>query len=67
MEAGPGSTTNSLKRTSSCGVENGGRGAGDDAEPGGNRGVQMCQAEEEEDDEGGIFSPIRVPGEDNPD
>lgn len=59
-DADPGS--NSLKRTSSCGLENGGRGPGDDAESGGNQGLQMCQAEEE-DDEDGIFSPVRIPGD----
>lgn len=59
-DADPGS--NSLKRNSSCGLENGGKGSGDDAESGGNRGFQMCQAEEE-DDEDGIFSPVRIPGD----
>lgn len=61
-EAGPGSTSNSLKRMSSCGLENGGRGPGEDAESGGIRGVQTCQAEEEEDEDG-IFSPVRIPGD----
>lgn len=58
--AEPGS--NSLKRTSSCGLENGGRGPSEDAESGGNPGAQMCQAEEEEDEDG-IFSPVRIPGD----
>ncbi|TWW74816.1 sodium/potassium/calcium exchanger 3 [Takifugu flavidus] len=57
--AEPGS--NSLKRTSSCGLENGGRGPSEDAESGGNPGAQMCQAEEEEDEDG-IFSPVHIPG-----
>lgn len=61
-EADPGSTSNSLQRTSSCGLENGGRGPGEDAESGGIQGVQTCQAEDE-DDEDGIFNPIRIPGD----
>lgn len=60
--SGHASTSNSLKRTSSCGLENGGRAPGEDAESGGIRGVQTCQAEEE-DDEDGIFSPVRIPGD----
>lgn len=48
---------------SSCGLENGGRGPGVDAESGGIPGVQTSQAEEEEDDEDGIFSPVRIPGD----
>uniref|UniRef100_H3CXG9 Sodium/calcium exchanger membrane region domain-containing protein n=1 Tax=Tetraodon nigroviridis TaxID=99883 RepID=H3CXG9_TETNG len=60
-EAGPGSASNSLKRISSCGLENGGRGPGEDAESGGVGGARTCQAEEE-DDEDGIFSPVRIPG-----
>lgn len=59
-EAGPGSTSNSLQRTSSCGLENGGRAPREDAESGGIRGGQT---EEEEDDEDGIFSPVRIPGD----
>lgn len=61
-EAGPGATANSLKRMSSCHLENGGRGPGEDAESGGIQGVQTCQAEED-DDEDGIFSPVRIPGD----
>lgn len=61
-EAGPGFTANSLKRMSPCGLENGGRGPGEDAESGGMRGAQTCQAEEEEDEDG-IFSPVRIPGD----
>ncbi|KAM8741323.1 sodium/potassium/calcium exchanger 3 [Acanthopagrus schlegelii] len=62
-EAGPGSTTNSLKRSGSCSLENGGRadGAGD-AAPGDKPGAGAGQPEEEEDDEDGIFSPVRIPG-----
>ncbi|XP_056254028.1 sodium/potassium/calcium exchanger 3 [Seriola aureovittata] len=63
-EAGPGSrggsTSNSLKRTGSCSLENGG-GIGD-AELADKPGVEVCQPEEEEDDEDGIFSPVRIPG-----
>uniref|UniRef100_UPI0037E8EFD9 sodium/potassium/calcium exchanger 3 n=1 Tax=Semicossyphus pulcher TaxID=241346 RepID=UPI0037E8EFD9 len=64
-EAGPGSrggsNSNSLKRTGSCSIENGGRGHGvGDAESGDKQ--EVCQAEEEEDDEDGIFSPVRIPG-----
>lgn len=70
-EAGPGSrggsTSNSLKRTGSCSLENGGRGPGTgDAESGDKTGVEVCQPEEEEDDEDGIFSPVRIPGEEDP-
>ncbi|XP_036975205.1 sodium/potassium/calcium exchanger 3 [Acanthopagrus latus] len=62
-EAGPGSTTNSLKRSGSCSLENGGRAAGaGDAEPGDKPGAGAGQPEEEEDDEDGIFSPVRIPG-----
>ncbi|XP_070699187.1 sodium/potassium/calcium exchanger 3 [Pempheris klunzingeri] len=66
-EAGPGSragsTTNSLKRTGSCSMENGGRGAGiGDTESGDKPGVEVCQPEEEDDDEDGMFSPVRIPG-----
>lgn len=60
-EAGVGSTSNSLKRTGSCSLENGGRGAGvGDAESGDKPGVEVGQ--EEEDDDDGIFSPVRIPG-----
>lgn len=66
-EAGPGSrggsTSNSLKRTGSCSLENGGGRPGiGDAESGDKPGVEACQPEEEEEDEDGIFSPIRIPG-----
>ncbi|XP_034539396.1 sodium/potassium/calcium exchanger 3-like [Notolabrus celidotus] len=58
-----GSTSNSLKRTGSCSLENGGRGHGIvDTESGDKPGAEACQAEEEEDDEDGIFSPVRIPG-----
>ncbi|XP_070773158.1 sodium/potassium/calcium exchanger 3-like [Enoplosus armatus] len=66
-EASPGSrggsNSNSLKRTGSCSLENGGRGHGiGDTESGDKPGVEVCQPEEEEDDEDGIFSPLRIPG-----
>ncbi|XP_068572336.1 sodium/potassium/calcium exchanger 3 [Cebidichthys violaceus] len=66
-EAGPGSrggsTSNSLKRTGSCSLENGGRGPGiGDTEPGDKPGVEVVQTEEEEGDDNGIFSPVRIPG-----
>ncbi|XP_044226844.1 sodium/potassium/calcium exchanger 3 [Thunnus albacares] len=66
-EAGPGSrgesTSNSLKRTESCSLENGGGRPGiGDAESGDKPGVELSQPEEEEDDEDGIFSPVRIPG-----
>ncbi|XP_018546835.1 sodium/potassium/calcium exchanger 3 isoform X2 [Lates calcarifer] len=66
-EAGPGSrcgsTSNSLKRTGSCSLENGGGRPGiGDAESGDKPGVEVCQPEEEEGDEDGIFSPVRIPG-----
>ncbi|XP_033955500.1 sodium/potassium/calcium exchanger 3-like [Pseudochaenichthys georgianus] len=65
-EAGPvsraGSTSNSLKRSGSCGVENGGKTpAIADAESGEKPGVEVCQTEEE-GEEDGIFSPVRIPG-----
>ncbi|TKS83944.1 Sodium/potassium/calcium exchanger 3 [Collichthys lucidus] len=65
-EAGPGSrrgsTSNSLKRTESCSVENGGKGpAMGDIESGNTLAVEVCQPEEEEDEDG-IFSPVRIPG-----
>ncbi|XP_034096420.1 sodium/potassium/calcium exchanger 3-like [Gymnodraco acuticeps] len=65
-EAGPvsrgGSTSNSLKRSGSCGVENGGKTpAIGDAESGEKPGVEVCQTEEE-GEEDGIFSPVRIPG-----
>lgn len=67
-EASPGSRTgsanNSLKRTGSCSLENGGRRPGvGDAESGDKPGAEACQAEEEEEeDDDGIFSPVRIPG-----
>lgn len=66
-EAGPGSrcgsTSNSLKRTGSCSLENGGGRPGmGDAELGDKPGVEACQPEEEDDDEDGSFSPVRIPG-----
>ncbi|XP_045896057.1 sodium/potassium/calcium exchanger 3-like isoform X2 [Micropterus dolomieu] len=58
-----GSNSNSLKRTGSCSLENGGRGPGlGDAESRDKPGVEVCQQEGEEDDEDGIFSPVRIPG-----
>lgn len=35
-----------------------------DAEAGDKPGAEVSQPEEEEDDEDGIFSPVRIPGED---
>lgn len=62
-----GSNSNSLKRTGSCSLENGGRGPGlGDAESRDKPGVEVCQQEGEEDDEDGIFSPVRIPGEEDP-
>ncbi|XP_053297649.1 sodium/potassium/calcium exchanger 3 [Pleuronectes platessa] len=58
-----GSTNNSLKRTGSCAVENGGGRPGIvEAEVGDKPGVEVCQQEEEEEDDYGIFSPVRIPG-----
>ncbi|KAF3705972.1 Sodium/potassium/calcium exchanger 3 [Channa argus] len=58
-----GSNSNSLKRTGSCSLENGGGRPGiGEAESAEKPGVEICQPEEEEDDEDGIFSPIRIPG-----
>lgn len=34
-----------------------------DTELGDKPGDEACQVEEEEDDEDGIFSPVRIPGE----
>ncbi|KAF1378666.1 hypothetical protein PFLUV_G00192910 [Perca fluviatilis] len=64
-QAGPGSrrgsTSNSLKRMGSCSLENGGRTPGiGDTESGDKPGVGVCQTEEEDDD--GIFNPVRIPG-----
>lgn len=65
-ETGAGSTSNSMKRSGSCGLENGGRGPGvEDMESGDKLGVEVCQPEEE-DDKDGIFSPVRIPGEEDP-
>uniref|UniRef100_A0A3Q0RMI1 Sodium/calcium exchanger membrane region domain-containing protein n=1 Tax=Amphilophus citrinellus TaxID=61819 RepID=A0A3Q0RMI1_AMPCI len=66
VETGPGSrggsTSNSLKRTASCSLENGGgRPRIVDAESGDKPGAEACQQEEEEEDEDGIFSPVRIP------
>lgn len=68
VEAGPGSrggsTSNSLKRTASCSLENGGGRPGMvDTESGDKPGAEVGQQEEEDDDEDGIFSPVRIPGE----
>ncbi|XP_037323497.1 sodium/potassium/calcium exchanger 3-like [Pungitius pungitius] len=58
-----GSTSNSLKRTGSCTLENGGRtpvaGA---TESGEKHGVELGLTEEEEEDYHRIFSPVRIPG-----
>ncbi|XP_041864772.1 sodium/potassium/calcium exchanger 3 [Melanotaenia boesemani] len=66
-EAGPGSrggsNSNSLKRTGSCSLENGGGRSGlRDAESGDKPGAEVCRPEEEEEDDDGIFSPMRIPG-----
>lgn len=66
-EAGPGSrrgsTSNSLKRTGSCSLENGGKKPEiGDAESGDKPGVEVCQTEEGEEDDDEIFSPVRIPG-----
>ncbi|XP_004564004.1 sodium/potassium/calcium exchanger 3 [Maylandia zebra] len=66
VEAGPGSrggsTSNSLKRTASCSLENGGGRPGMvDTESGDKPGAEVCQQEDEDDDEDGIFSPVRIP------
>ncbi|XP_061595328.1 sodium/potassium/calcium exchanger 3-like [Cololabis saira] len=58
----PGSTSNSLKRTGSCSLENGGgRPGGEDPESGDKPGT-VCTAEDEEEDEDEGFSPVRWPG-----
>lgn len=65
-EDDPGSASNNLKSVGSCGLENGGRGAGiGDQEMGDKSGDGVCQ-QEEDDDEDGIFSPVRIPSEGNP-
>uniref|UniRef100_I3JCX8 Sodium/potassium/calcium exchanger 3 n=1 Tax=Oreochromis niloticus TaxID=8128 RepID=I3JCX8_ORENI len=57
-----GSTSNSLKRTASCSLENGGGRPGMvDTESGDKPGAEVCQQEEEDEDEDGIFSPVRIP------
>lgn len=67
-EAGPGSrrasTSNSVKRTGSCSLENGGgRHRIGEAESGGKQGAEVGQTEEEDgDDNDEIFSPWRIPG-----
>uniref|UniRef100_A0A3Q3CF23 Sodium/potassium/calcium exchanger 3-like n=1 Tax=Haplochromis burtoni TaxID=8153 RepID=A0A3Q3CF23_HAPBU len=66
VEAGPGSrggsTSNSLKRTASCSLENGGGRPGMvNTESGDKPGTEVCQQEDEDDDEDGIFSPVRIP------
>uniref|UniRef100_A0A1A7Y235 Sodium/calcium exchanger membrane region domain-containing protein n=3 Tax=Iconisemion striatum TaxID=60296 RepID=A0A1A7Y235_9TELE len=56
-----GSASNSLKRTGSCGLENGGgRPRIRDAESGNKPGVEVSRPEEGDDDR--IFSPVRLPG-----
>lgn len=37
-----------------------------DAESGDKPGVEVCQPEEEEDNEDRIFSPVRIPGDEDP-
>ncbi|XP_029304888.1 sodium/potassium/calcium exchanger 3-like isoform X2 [Cottoperca gobio] len=66
-EASPGShggsTCNSLKRSGSCSLENGGkRPEIGDTESGVKPGVEVSQTEEGEGEEDGIFSPVRIPG-----
>lgn len=65
-EAAPGSrrasASSSLKRTGSCSLENGGGRPGvADAESGDKPGAEACQPEEEEEDDYGIFHPVRIP------
>ncbi|XP_035999101.1 sodium/potassium/calcium exchanger 3 [Fundulus heteroclitus] len=58
-----GSLSNNLKRTGSCSLENGGGRPGiREAESGDKPGAEGCRPEEEDDDEDGIFSPVRMPG-----
>uniref|UniRef100_A0A672FU18 Sodium/calcium exchanger membrane region domain-containing protein n=1 Tax=Salarias fasciatus TaxID=181472 RepID=A0A672FU18_SALFA len=70
VEAGPASgsgsrrasASGSLKRTGSCSLENGGGRPGvADAESGDKPGAEAGQPEEEEEDDYGIFSPVRIP------
>ncbi|XP_024119653.1 sodium/potassium/calcium exchanger 3 [Oryzias melastigma] len=57
------STSNSLKRTGSCSLENGGgRPRIQDTESVEKPGVDACRTEEEEEDDDGIFNPVRIPG-----
>ncbi|XP_008425933.1 sodium/potassium/calcium exchanger 3 [Poecilia reticulata] len=58
-----GSPSNDLKRSGSCSLENGGGRPGiRDAESGDKPGAEGCRSEEEDDDEDGIFNPVRMPG-----
>ncbi|XP_054899502.1 sodium/potassium/calcium exchanger 3-like [Poeciliopsis prolifica] len=58
-----GSPSNDLKRSGSCSLENGGGRPGiKDAESGEKPGAEECRPEEEDDDEDGIFNPVRMPG-----
>lgn len=61
-EIGPGSTSNSLKRTGSCSLENGGGRPGMGDTESGDKSGAVCLPREEEDDEDGIFHPIHIPG-----
>ncbi|XP_017287408.1 sodium/potassium/calcium exchanger 3 [Kryptolebias marmoratus] len=57
------SASNSLKRTGSCSLENGGGRPGIRDEESGNKpGAEASRPEEEEEDEDGVFSPVRMPG-----
>ncbi|XP_043997073.1 sodium/potassium/calcium exchanger 3-like [Gambusia affinis] len=58
-----GSPSNDLKGSGSCSLENGGGRPGiRDAESGDKPGADGCRPEEEDDDEDGIFNPVRMPG-----
>ncbi|XP_014886068.1 sodium/potassium/calcium exchanger 3 [Poecilia latipinna] len=58
-----GSLSNDLKRSGSCSLENGGGRPGiRDAESGDKPGAEGDRPEEEDDDEDGIFNPVRMPG-----
>ncbi|XP_014840565.1 PREDICTED: sodium/potassium/calcium exchanger 3-like [Poecilia mexicana] len=58
-----GSLSNDLKRSGSCSLENGGGRPGiGDAESGDKPGAEGGRPEEEDDDEDGIFNPVRMPG-----
>lgn len=65
-EAGPGSASNNLKIVGSCGLENGGRAAGIGDQEMGDKSVDGVCQQEEDDNEDGIFSPVRIPSEGNP-